>query len=337
MKIKLSKLALQLKLKFTGDGDIEILHPASFGSAGSDDICFINSKKYLPQLDKSLCAAVITSKALAEKIQNKAVLIATEDPQYHFVRAIQLLNPELADKNQAFRHPTAQIAKSAVIGKKVTILEYVVIGENVQIGDNVRIAAGCIIESGVKIDSGTTLHPRVTLRFDVCVGKNCIFQSGVVIGADGFGLVFHDKHWLQVPHLGSVIIADDVEIGANTTVDRGALDDTKIDQGVKMDNQIQIAHNVRIGAHTAIAASSAIAGSAVIGKYCQISGSTGILGHLTIADHVTITAKSLVCKDIKKAGVYSSGTPLMENRLWHKNNARYKTLDKTFRSIKKNR
>ena len=154
-----------------------------------------------------------------------------------------------------------------------------------------------------------------------------------MIGADGFGLVMHERRWHKVPQLGGVRLGDDVEIGANTTIDRGALDDTVIGDGCKLDNQIQVAHNVRIGAHTAIAACVGIAGSAVIGRYCKISGAAVVLGHLEVADNVTITAMSLVTRDIREPGVYSSGTPLMENRAWHRSNARYKTLDAMARRL----
>jgi UDP-3-O-[3-hydroxymyristoyl] glucosamine N-acyltransferase len=195
------------------------------------------------------------------------------------------------------------------------------------IGDGSTIGAGCVIGEGVRIGENCRLYSRVTLEHDVVLGNRCIVHSGAVIGADGFGLVEDGEHWIKVPQLGSVSIGDDVEIGANTTIDRGAMDDTVIEQGCKLDNQIQVAHNVRIGAHTAIAACVGIAGSAEIGRYCKISGAAVILGHLRIADGVTVTAMSLVTRNIREAGVYSSGTPLMENSLWHRSNARYKMLE----------
>jgi UDP-3-O-[3-hydroxymyristoyl] glucosamine N-acyltransferase len=160
-----------------------------------------------------------------------------------------------------------------------------------------------------------------------------VLHPGVVLGSDGFGMVWHQQHWVKVPQIGSVIIGDDVEIGANTTVDRGALDDTVIEQGCKLDNLIQIGHNARIGAHTAIAACVGIGGSAKIGRHCKISGGVMVRGHLSIVDHVTLTGMSMVIKDIKLPGVYSSGTPLLENRQWHKNNARYKSLDRLARTV----
>ncbi len=197
------------------------------------------------------------------------------------------------------------------------------------------IGAGCVIEQATSIGSGCRLHSRVTLGHSVRIADRCTLHSGVVIGADGFGLVMQADRWHKIPQIGTVVIGEDVEIGANSTVDRGALDDTVIEQGCKLDNQIQIAHNVRIGAHSAIAACVGIAGSAVIGRYCKISGAAVVLGHLTIVDHVTITAMSLVTKDIRKPGVYSSGTPLLPNALWHRANVRYKALDKMALTVAK--
>lgn len=208
-----------------------------------------------------------------------------------------------------------------------------VIGDRVVVGPGSSIGAGSVLEQDCRVGSSCLLHSRVTLSRGVIVGDRCILHSGAVIGADGFGLVMQEDRWRKIPHLGGVVIEDDVEIGANTTVDRGALDDTLIGQGCKLDNQIQVAHNVIIGAHTAIAACVGIAGSARIGRYCKIAGGAGILGHLSVADHVTVTAMSLVTGDIKEPGVYSSGTPLMENSLWHRSNARYKSLEKIARSL----
>jgi UDP-3-O-[3-hydroxymyristoyl] glucosamine N-acyltransferase len=210
-----------------------------------------------------------------------------------------------------------------------------VIEEDVEIGEATSIGAGSVIEKGAIIGKNCRIHSRVTIGYQVKLGGRCELHSGVVLGSDGFGLVLHDKQWQKVPHLGTVIIEDDVEIGANSSVDRGALDDTIIEQGCKLDNLIQIAHNVRIGAHTAIAACVGIAGSVNIGRYCKISGAASVCGHLSIADNVTITAMSLVTNNIKTAGVYSSGTPLLENSEWHKNNVRYKSLDKLARRIAK--
>ncbi len=318
-------IAQQLGLEFRGDGNRPIHSVASLASATETDLCFLQSLNYLDQLQHSHCVAVIVPVDFDADSGDKSLIFA-KNPHLAFVRAIHLLLPH--HESEPSVHASAQLDPSVKLGQNVSIGANCVIGEGVSIADNVRIAAGCIIEQGCRIGPDTRLHAGVTLCHDVVLGADVIIQPGVVIGADGFGLVHEQGEWLKIPHLGSVRIGDKVEIGANTTIDRGALDDTVIGHGVKLDNLIQVAHNVQIGDNTAIAACVGIAGSAIIGRNCKISGAAGILGHLTIADDVTITAKSLVTKSIEKSGTYSSGTPLMENRQWHRNNARYKSLDK---------
>ncbi len=330
MSIDLKTLAERLDLELRGDAGVEISGVASLPSAGSGDLCFIQDRKYLEQLAVSRCAAVILPAELAAEAGDRPALLAA-DPYYSFVCAIDLVRP--AAPVPASIHASAQVATDARIGRGVTIGPLAVIGNGAAIGDGSTIGAAAVVADEASIGRNCRIHGRVTLGRAVRIGERCEIHSGAVIGADGFGLLMHDGAWIKIPHLGSVDVGDDVEIGANTTVDRGALDDTVIEQGCKLDNQIQVAHNVRIGAHTAIAACVGIAGSATIGRYCKIAGAAVVLGHLSVADHVTITAMSLVTRDIVKAGVYSSGTPLLENRLWHRNNARYKTLDELARSV----
>ncbi len=332
--ITVAELANRLAIEFQGDGDQRILSVASFSSATNSDLCFLQSETYLPQLLSSQCGAVIVGQGFAQEITTAARLIA-KNPHKAFVEAIYLLKPELSPDviKDSNIHPSAQVDDSAELGKNIQIAANCVIGKRVKIGDYVRIGAGCIVEDDVYIGDRSHLLSNVTLCHDVSLGERVILHPGVVIGSDGFGLVYDEGHWVKIPHLGGVIIGDRVEIGANTTVDRGALDNTEIENGVKLDNLIQVAHNVRIGENTAIAACVGIAGSAIIGKNCRISGAAVVLGHLTITDNVTITAMSLVTKSIKQSGTYSSGTPLMENHLWHRNNVRYKSLDKLARTI----
>lgn len=332
--ISVAELSQRLAIEYQGDGSLIIQSVASFNSATPQDLCFLQSETYLPQLLKSQCGAVILKQGFDQEIPTRARLIA-QNPHKAFVEAIYLLNPELSPDAQRETqiHPSAQIDDSVVMGKNVQIAANCVISKGVHIGDNVRIGAGCIIEQEVTIGEQSYLVNNVTLCHGISLGKQVILHPGVVIGSDGFGLVYDEGDWIKIPHLGSVKIGDRVEIGANTTVDRGALDDTVIENGVKLDNLIQVAHNVHIGENTAIAACVGIAGSAIIGKNCRISGAAVVLGHLTVADNVTITAMSLVTKSIKQSGTYSSGTPLMENHLWHRNNARYKSLDKLARTI----
>jgi len=328
--LTLGELAQQLGLSYQGDADNLIESVASLASATSSDLCFLQSLSYLDQLKRSECGCVIVPQSFEDELPGKSLLY-TDNPHLAFVRAIHLLQPEPDPESRV--HDSAQVSSTASLGRDVIVGPNCVLDDDVIIEDCVSIGAGCIIERGCRVGADTKLHARVTLCHDVALGSGVILHPGVVIGSDGFGLVYDQGEWIKIPHLGGVRIGDRVEIGANTTVDRGALDDTVIGDGVKLDNLIQVAHNVQIGDNTAIAACVGIAGSAIIGKNCKISGAAVILGHLSVADNVTVTAMSLVTKSIKKSGTYSSGTPLMENRLWHRNNARYKSLDKLAKSI----
>jgi UDP-3-O-[3-hydroxymyristoyl] glucosamine N-acyltransferase len=229
-------------------------------------------------------------------------------------------------------HPTAVVSPDAVVSPGASIGPCCVVEAGAVIEDGVVLGPHCVIGPGCTVGAQSRLVARVTLVMRVTLGKRVLVHPGAVIGSDGFGLAFEkaDSHpgaWVKIPQLGGVRIGDDCEIGANTTIDRGALDDTVLEEDVRLDNQIQIAHNVYIGAHTAMAGCSAAAGSAKIGRYCQIGGNAGVLGHLELADRVTITAKSLVTSSIREAGEYSSGVPLQDNRQWRKNAARFKHLD----------
>ena len=332
MSLNLQQLAKVLGLEYRGEAGLEINGVASPKSAQPGDLCFIQDQKFLDEISASHCSAVILPAALEGKLEGKSLLLS-ENPQYSFVQAIKALEIESPHDAANHIHASAVIADSASLGAEVVIGAQVVIGDDVVVGAGTSIGAGSVIESGTIVGSQCLLHSRVTLAPSVTLGDRCILHPGVVIGSDGFGLVMHEQRWQKIPQLGSVYIGDDVEIGANTTVDRGALDDTIIEQGCKLDNQIQVAHNVHIGAHTAIAACVGIAGSAIIGRHCKISGAAVVLGHLTVADNVTITAMSLVTKDIREPGVYSSGTPLLENSLWHRCNARYKSLEKLAQTV----
>jgi UDP-3-O-[3-hydroxymyristoyl] glucosamine N-acyltransferase len=332
MNLSLHQLAASLNLHYEGDPESIISGIGSLSNAVSGDLCFIQHEKYIKKLVGSDCSAVIVPRGFKLSNTDKLILLSAA-PQYSFIQALHLLEPELTDPSLKSIHESAQISDSAELGSNVSVGALAVIGDNAVIGAGTSIGAGCIVERGVKIGRHCLLHSRVTVCRAVEIGNNCILQSGVVLGGDGFGLVMHDDRWHKVPQIGIVILEDDVEIGANTTVDRGALDDTVIEQGCKLDNLIQIGHNVRIGAHTAIAAHAAIAGSTSIGRYCQISGCVAVAGHLNIADHVIVTGSSLVTKSINEPGVYSSGTPLQKNKDWHKSNARYKVLDQLAKSV----
>ncbi len=334
MSITVKHLAEQLGLSFKSGQDIVLRGVASLSGAKPGDLCFLSHTKKKDIASSSHCSALIVPEDFDNDIADKAI-IYSENPQLSFVHSIELISPErIRTVQNNGIHPSAQIAESAVLGENVSIGALAVIGEQVEIGSGCQIASGCIVENYAKLGVECRLHSRVTVSKQVIVGDRCMLHSGVVLGSDGFGLIYNKQQWIKVPQIGTVVIGNDVEIGANTTVDRGAIDDTVIEDGCKLDNQIQVAHNVRIGAHTVIAGCVGIAGSAVIGQNCKIGGAAVVLGHLSIADDVMVTAMSRVTKDIKTPGVYSSGTPLLENSAWHKCNVRYKSLDDLARVVK---
>lgn len=324
----LKDVAERLKIDYIGDPTTQFSHASSLNSATKDSICFVQHQRYLKQLKDCPASVVIVTQELAPEL-DRPLLIAP-NPEYVLAQVLQLMSaPEMPSI-----HSSAIIDDSVALNDTHYVGANVIIEKGVTLGNSVHIAAGCVIEQGAQIGDNSYLHPRVVVCKDSIIGEDCIFHPGVIIGSDGFGLAYYEQQWHKIPQVGRAIIKDRVEIGANTTVDRGALDDTIIHSGVKLDNQIQVAHNVEIGENTAIAACVGIAGSAKIGKNCQISGAAVVLGHLSVADNVIITAMSLVTKSIKSAGVYSSGTPLMDNKKWHKNNARYKQLDQIAQTVK---
>jgi len=312
-----------------GDSEVSVSGIATLELAGANDLSFFANRKYQKFLIQTKAAVVILHPDDLKLCPTNAITIA--DPYLAYAKiATWLTSSEIQETNIA---PSAVIEDDVILGSNIRIGANVNIGCGSQIGDNVIIEAGSVVGSNVTIGNNTVIYGNVSVYSGVAIGENCIIHSGAVLGSDGFGIANEQGHWFKVPQLGSVSIGNYVEIGANTTIDRGAIEDTIIEDGVKLDNLIQIAHNVRIGENTAIAGCVGIAGSTTIGKFCAIGGGSGILGHLTIADHVHITATSLVTKTIKKAGVYSSGTPLQENTQWHKNFVRFKQLDNMARRL----
>ncbi len=333
--LELHRLAECLHLEFSGDPQQLIRGVASFDSATASDLCFLADARYRARLGASACGAAIVPAGFQPVASDgERAWLFSEHPQRDFQRAIHCLQLE-RPRPQPGIHPSAVVADSARLGEGVYIGPMAVVGEGVELADGVTVGAGCILEEEVRIGTRSLLHPRVTVCHGVRIGADCLIHSGAVIGSDGFGLVLEGERWSRMPQLGSVHIGDRVEIGANTTVDRGALDDTVIEDGVKLDNLIQVAHNVRIGENTAVAGMAGFAGSAVIGRNCRISGRASVTGHLRIADGVTVTATSLVTRSIEKPGVYSSGTPLMPNREWRRVSARYKKLDDLARRLER--
>jgi UDP-3-O-[3-hydroxymyristoyl] glucosamine N-acyltransferase len=302
---------------------------ASLKWAGPLEVSFFSSSRYRDQLVKTHAAAVI----LASSAQRfcKVPMLVTENPYLGYARAATLFNPPI--QKPAGIHPSAWVSNDALLDSGVSVAPQAVIEASSRIGRDVSIGSGCVVGRGVSIGDNCRLSANVTLCSGTRLGQRVIIHPGAVIGSDGFGNANEGGKWVKVPQLGGVIIADDAEIGANTTIDKGTLDNTVIGDGVKLDNQIQIGHNVQIGEHTAIAGCVGIAGSTRIGRYCMIGGGVGIAGHLELADYVHVTAGSIVLQSIQTAGVYSSGTPLEPNRRWHRNYHRFKQLDDMARRL----
>lgn len=320
---RLDELVERLGGELSGEPAAVVRRVAAPEHAGEGDLAFLAQRKFLPRLRDCAATAIIVAPALHAELEGRNCIL-TADPYLYFARAAQLFNP--LPSPRAGVHRSASV--SSDLPPSVEVGAAVCIEEDVVIGDEVIIGAGCFIGRGSRIGAGTRLAPRVTIYHDCVVGERCIVHSGVVIGSDGFGFArTADGQWVKIPQTGRVVIGDDVEIGANTTIDRGALDDTVIGNGCKLDNQIQVAHNVRIGDHTAIAGCVGIAGSTLIGARCMIGGQAGITGHLSICDDVLVSAGTLVSKPITRAGVYTANLPLQAHADWMRNFSHLRQLD----------
>ena len=313
-----------------GNTQISIESVANYTNAAGSQLTFITPDKKPADIRLDYNCVVMTTRELAESI-NAAAIIISDNPQLSFARAVPLILVE--DAPRPHIHPGAAIAASANLDDTVNIDAGVSVADNVTLGAAVSLAANVVVGSGACIKEGSIIDANVTIYPGMVIGRNCKISSGTVIGSPGFGIVPDGEKWLQFPQLGRVVIGDDVDIGANCCIDRGALDDTVIASGVKLDNLIQVAHNVSIGENTVIAACTGIAGSAVIGKNCRIGGRASIQGHITIVDNVVITTCTFVNKSILKPGVYSSSLSAQENSSWLKNHARLHRLDKLSRQV----
>jgi len=323
------ELAERFGLVVCGDADIRVANVSTLVSAGESDLAFLANPRYRSQLASS-SAGIVVMRAEDADAYGGTALIA-DDPYAAFARLAALFAPR-AEIVPGI-HPSAAIESSAQVHADAQVGAFVSIGDRTVVGAGAVIGAGCVIGEDCSIGEDSELGANVTLVTRVRLGKRVLIHAGAVLGADGFGLAMEGGRWLKVPQLGGVTVGDDCEIGANTTIDRGALDDTVLEDDVRLDNQIQIGHNVHIGAHTAMAGCSAVAGSARIGRYCLIGGGAGVLGHLELCDRVVVTAMSLVTHSIRDPGEYSSGTPLMDNRSWRKSAARFKQLDTLARRL----
>ncbi|MBY5990667.1 UDP-3-O-(3-hydroxymyristoyl)glucosamine N-acyltransferase [Ferrimonas balearica] len=329
-KMTLAQLASALEARLQGNGDTLIEGVATLESANDTQIAFLANSKYRSQLDSTAAGAVILSEADAEHFTGNALILA--NPYLGYAQVAQLLDTTPASAEGI--HPSAVIDATAELGDGVSVGANAVIEPGAVIGDQVQIGAGCVIGRGAQIGAGTKLWANVTLYHEVIIGRDCLLHSGVVVGSDGFGYANEKGQWVKIPQLGSVRVADGVEIGANTCIDRGALDDTLIEEGVILDNLVQIAHNDVIGAHTAIAGATVLAGSTKIGKYCIIGGNSAIAGHLTIADGTHISGMTGVTGNIKEKGLYASPPPLQEAKQWRKNSVRMRQLDDMYRRLR---
>ena len=323
------ELAERFAIALHGDGAVRVDSVATLAKAGAGQLAFLSNPRYRAQLADSAAAVVVMRAADAEGYAGTALIAA--DPYVAFARIAALFDPPAAV--QPGLHASAVIDPSADIDPGAQIGPFVSIGARSRVHAGAIVGPGCVIGEDCEIGAGCELVARVTLVRRVRLGQRVLVHPGAVLGADGFGLAMDQGRWIKVPQQGGVLVGDDCEIGANTTIDRGAIEDTVLEEDVRLDNQIQIGHNVRIGAHTAMAGCSAVAGSAVIGRYRLIGGAAGVLGHLEICDRVMITAMSLVTHSIRTPGEYSSGTPLMDNRDWRKSAARFKQLDAMARKL----
>ena len=319
----LAELAQLLGAELRGNAEQEISALATLQSAGSADISFIANPAYKKYLSSTQAGAVLINADLADEFAGNKLVV--KNPYVAYARLSAIF--EFLRAPYSGIHPTAVVGADCILGEKVSIGANAVIGDGVTLADGVIVGSGCYVGNDSVIGANTRLAANVSIYHGVSIGTDCMLHSGCVIGADGFGFAPDASGWVKIHQLGGVQIGDKVEIGACTCIDRGALDDTFIDDGVIIDNQVQIGHNVRIGKNTAIAAHTAIAGSTTIGAACTIAGAVAIAGHLTLADKVHITGKSMVSASISEPGSYSSGTPLAPTKDWRRNAARFRQLD----------
>ncbi len=306
--IPLVEVVSALGGELLGDQGLVLTGIASLESAGPGDISFLSNPKYQQQLQSSRAACVIVGPAMRDVAVARGPCIVAEQPYLYFARLTQLW------KRKQSQHVTPLIHPSAVIDAEA------------QVHPTASVGALCVVERGARIGAGTVLKSRVTLGGNCVIGERCIVHSGVVIGADGFGFAPNGDTWEKIEQLGAVVVGNDVEIGANTCIDRGALQDTVIEDGVKLDNLIQIGHNVRVGRNTAMAGCVGVAGTATIGPNCTVGGGAIILGHLTLGANVNISAASVVSRSILKPGHYTGIFPIDDNASWERNAATLKQL-----------
>ncbi|AGI23398.1 UDP-3-O-(3-hydroxymyristoyl)glucosamine N-acyltransferase [Pseudomonas sp. MT3] len=329
LSFTLAELAAQLDAELRGDSAQVIRGLATLQEAGADQLSFLANPQYRKFLPESKAGAVLLTAADAEGFTGNALVVA--NPYLAYAGLSHQFDRK--PKVPAGIHPTAVVDEGAQVDPTASIGPYAVIEAGAQIGAGVTVSAHCFVGARSVIGEGGWLAPRVTLYHDVRIGKRVVIQSGAVLGGEGFGFASHKGVWQKIAQIGGVTVGDDVEIGANTTIDRGALSDTLVGNGVKLDNQIMIAHNVQIGDHTAMAGCCGISGSAKIGKHCMLAGGVGLVGHIEICDNVFVTGMTMVTRSITEPGSYSSGTAMQPAGEWKKSAARIRQLDDMARRL----
>ena len=317
-----------------GDAHALIQRLAPLSTAGTHDLAFVAQARYASQIETTRASALIVPPALQAVAALRGACIVTDDPYLYFARLTQWWRAQHEPRPESRIDPLSSVHPDADIGEGVDIAAFVTVGPGARIGAGARLGSHTVIGAGAVVGAQSLLHPRVTLGERCSVGERCVLHPGVVIGADGFGFAPHKGQWAKIEQLGAVRIGNDVEIGANTCIDRGALDDTVIEDGVKLDNLIQIGHNVHIGAHSAMAGCVGVAGSATIGAHCTVGGGAVVLGHLTLADGVNISAASVVTRSISRPGHYTGMFPIDDNASWEKNAASLKQLNRLRERLK---
>ena len=330
MAYSLAALVSRLGGELLGEGDTVISQVASLDKAGPQAIGFVSQSRYLAQLTHTRAAAVILPTDARDATSLPRIL--TPNPYLYFARVSSLLNPP--PRPEPGVHPRASVASSARVAEDASIAAGAVIGEDAEIGSGSSIGPNCVIGDKVRVGRDCLVYGNVTIYHGCIIGDRAILHSACVIGADGFGFAPDQGRWEKIPQIGRVVISDDVEVGACTTIDRGALEDTVIEEGVKLDNLIQVAHNVHIGAHTAIAACTGIAGSAKIGRHCTIGGAAMIFGHIEIADGTRISTNTLITKSLTRPGTYTSALPFSEHAVWQRNAVHLRNLDQLVNRVK---
>jgi len=331
VSVSLGELAVRFGCELRGNPDTLVERVGTLANADSHCVAYLSESRNRRELAATRAAVVVLQPAAADACPTASLICS--NPRATFARITSLLHP--APHRPAGIHPSAIVSPTARVDSSAHVGALAVIGDRAIIGPRVHVGLRCVVEEDVVLEEDVRLVASVTLCHGVKVGARTIIQPGVVIGGDGFGFAPEQGKWVKVPQVGSVRIGADVEIGANTTIDRGAIEDTVVEEGVKLDNQIQLGHGVRVGAHTVIAGCTGISGSTVIGKHCIIGGACGIAGHLTIGDEVIITGFGMVSRSLAGPGVYSSGLPITESKIWRRQVARVRNLESLFARVKR--